>query len=80
MKHAEEQKRTLVHEYCEGTTVKSLICKYNVSRSTVYEWVKLYKAQTDKKTKEVFSYRQLLDVKNKLQNAELELQILKEAQ
>ncbi len=80
MKHTEEQKRTLVQEYCNGVAVKDLICKYNASRSTVYEWVRLYKAQTDKKTQNIFNYRQLLDVQKKLQKVELELEILKEAQ
>lgn len=80
MKHTEELKKSLVHEYCEGVAVKELIRKYKVSRSTVYEWIRLYKAQIDKKTKEVFDYKQLLNAQKKLQNLELELQILKEAQ
>ena len=80
MKHTEEQKRTLVQEYCEGNAVKDLICKYNVSRSTVYESVKLYSQKLDKKTNNVFNYKQLLEKQKASQNSALELEILKEAQ
>lgn len=80
MKHTEEQKKNLVHEYCEGATAKDLICKYNVSRSTVYEWVKLYSQKLDKKTNNVFNYKQLLEEQKASQNTALELEILKEAQ
>lgn len=43
MKHTKELKEKLVQEYCEGVAIKDLIRKYNVSRSTVYEWAKMYK-------------------------------------
>lgn len=80
MKHAEELKKSLAQEYSQGVSVQALICKYNVSRSTVYEWIKSYSQKLDKKTQSIFNYRQLLDVQKKLQKVELELEILKEAQ
>ncbi len=80
MKHTKELKEKLVQEYCEGVAVKDLIRKYNVSRSTVYEWVKMYKTQINKKTNEIFNYKQLIEEQKASQKTALELEILKDAQ
>lgn len=80
MNHTEEQKKSLVHEYCERVAIKDLLSKYEISRSTAYEWIKLYKAHIDKKTNNVFNYKQLLGCQKKLQKVEIELQFLKDAQ
>lgn len=80
MKHAEELKKSLAQEYSQGVAVKDLVCKYKVSRSTVYEWVKLYSQKLDKKANNVFNYKQLLEEQKAFQKIALELEILKEAQ
>ena len=80
MKRIESLKKNLVQEYCQGVAVKDLLSKYKISRSTAYEWTKLYKTHIDKKTNNVFNYKQLLDCQKKLQKVEIELQFLKEAQ
>ncbi|MCL2798223.1 MAG: IS3 family transposase [Firmicutes bacterium] len=71
-----EFKKEIVNLYENGTTAKQLSTKYNLSKSILYDWIKLYKKRTDKNSN-VSTYQEVLLAQKKLAAVQRELEILK---
>lgn len=66
-------KNNVLKEYLAGKPVNSICTKYNVARSTIYDWIKKRKIYRDTKTQENISYYEYQKMKKELALAQQSL-------
>ena len=74
----EEFKKTIVNLYESGKRISELSREYGVSHTNIRNWIKKYKTITTS-TGEVTNNDEILKLKKKLHEVELENEILKKA-
>jgi len=76
--YTKEFKQEIVRLYENGTAAKQLYTEYDLPRSILYDWIKLYKKQADKNGN-VFTYNELTLANKKISKLQQEIEILKKA-
>mgnify|MGYP002707777413 CR=1 FL=1 len=69
-------KITIINEYKNGTSYKEIKEKYNVPKTCLYDWLKLYSIKVHKDEK-IFTYKQYEDLQKKFEKVSRELEIIK---
>ena len=77
MQHfTKEFKETIIKEYKNGTSYNEIREKYNVPKTCLYDWLKLYNIKVHKDEK-IFTYKQYEDLQKKFEKVSKKLEILK---
>jgi transposase len=78
---SEEFKKQIVALYKNGKSIKTLIEEYKISKSVIYRWVKNFESSGSFKIKDNRSNEknELIDLRKKLKQLEMENDILKQA-
>lgn len=78
---SEEFKKQIVALYKSGKPMKILIEEYKISKSVIYKWVKNFETSGSFKAKDNRSNQEneLIDLRKKLRQVEMENDILKQA-
>lgn len=69
-------KITIINEYKNGTSYKEIKEKYNVPKTCLYDWLKLYSIKVHKDEK-IFTYKQYEDLQKQFEKVSRELEIIK---
>ncbi len=69
-------KEIIIKEYKNGTSYKEIKEKYNVPKTCLYDWLKLYSIKVHKDEK-IFTYKQYEDLQKKFEKVSRELEIIK---
>ena len=72
-------KSMVLKDYLSGDKVCYLCQKYNIARSTIYDWIKKNKIYRDSKGKNEISYDSYIQLKRELKNAQQTISILFDA-
>ncbi len=75
-RYTKEFKEKIITDYQQGTTCKNICENYSIPKSCLYDWLKLYRVKTNKKT-DGFTYRQFLDLQKDFERTKQELEIIK---
>lgn len=68
-----------LREYRKGNSVTEICKEFNISKSCMYSWIKLYSTKKDASNGEEFTYKQLESLQAKFDRLATEHNILKEA-
>lgn len=75
-KFTKEFKEIIINEYKNETSYKEIKEKYNVPKTCLYDWLKLYNIKVHKNEK-TFTYKQYEDLEKKFEKVSRELEIIK---
>lgn len=75
--YSQEQQTEIIKLYSSGNTVTELSNKYGIARSTIYSWLKNNK--NDKLLNRKINMRDVFDLKQKCEQQEMMIEILKNA-
>ncbi len=78
-RHTEEDKKNLVSLYESGNSVQEICEKYQISRSTLYNWIKLYTERKAPKTGTTISGHRIVCLEEENRKLREENEILKKA-
>lgn len=76
--YSEKFKKRIVQNYYDGQTVSQLSSKYNVSRVSIYKWIKQFPLQKSSEN-EKMTVNEYLNMKKYISELEKENEILKKA-
>lgn len=76
-KFTQEQKQALIQRYLSGESVKSITDDTAIARSTLYSWIKTYKANLSKTTN--ITLREFSEAKRKVERLNRIISILQSA-
>lgn len=78
-KYSDDFKKKIVSLYASGKSVAFLSKEYNVPRENIYVWIRNAKQKEDPKDGESVTIEEFRKMKKRLEQAELENEILKKA-
>ncbi|MFI3242252.1 MAG: IS3 family transposase [Alphaproteobacteria bacterium] len=78
-KFTDELKQEVIDSYKQGAKVKDLLIKYNISKTSIYKWVKEFKAYYRKNKKENIDFNKIYKLEKRLEEIEIENTIFKES-
>lgn len=71
-----EEKHSFVQRYLKGETVKDLIVKFGISKSTAYSWITKFDIQYPEGIKHITG-REIFELQRKIKRLEETIEVLK---
>lgn len=71
-----ETRTQAISAYAEGKSVKTICDSFGISRSCLYNWVKLYTVRKDKNMDAEYSYSQILSLQKQITKLTREYKVL----
>ena len=78
-RYTEEFKRQIINLYLSGKSVTELANEYGIVEQTIYKWKKLYSPSIEVNENESVSLKDYKELQKKIQQLEMENEILKKA-
>jgi len=77
--YSQQIRKNAINDYSKGKSVDGICNNYRISRTCLYNWIKLYSVKKDSASRTEFTYSQLVSLKKRLDKLSRQYEILQKA-